>query len=148
MLFPPPNPRARLAVLGPLLEQRGLTAALVLAGSAQAALIALHLPGWPCAFRAVTGLPCPGCGMSRSVAALVRGHWREAIAWHAFGPLVLVVAVLMAVAAVLPAGSRHRLAERVAAVERRTGSALVLGAALLLYWTLRLLYTPLALPLR
>jgi uncharacterized protein DUF2752 len=140
--------KERPAVLGSLLEERGLTAALVLAGAAQVALVGLHLPGWPCAFRAVTGLPCPGCGMSRSVAALVRGHWREAMAWHAFGPLALAVAVLMVVAAVLPAGSRHRLAEHVAAVERRTGSALVLAAALLLYWILRLLYTPLALPLR
>jgi hypothetical protein len=148
MFFPPSNARERPAVLGSLLEERGLTTALVLAASAQVALIGLHLPGWPCAFRAVTGLPCPGCGMSRSVAALVSGHWREALAWHAFGPLAVAVAALMVVAALLPAPSRHRLAERVSAFERRTGSALLLAAALLLYWTLRLLYTPLALPLR
>src|SRR4029079_4353352 len=114
--------------------------ALVVAGSLQVVLVALHLPGWPCAFRAVTGLPCPGCGMSRALSALARGHWHDAVAWHAFAPVALVAAALMVAAALLPATPRRRLAGRVAAFERRTGSAVVLAAALVLYWILRLLY--------
>jgi hypothetical protein len=137
-----------MAVLGPLLEQRAAAAALFLLGGAQVALVALHLPGWPCAFRAVTGLPCPGCGMTRGVAALARGHWHEAIAWHAFAPLVFVCAALILAAALLPERLRRRLAQALGALERRTWSPLLVGAALLVYWALRLLYTPLALPLR
>jgi hypothetical protein len=142
------KPAAGVAVLGPLLEQRAATAALLLVGAAQVALVALHLPGWPCAFRGVTGLPCPGCGLTRGMAALARGHWREAVTWHAFAPLVLASVTLMLAAAVLPARMRRRLAQAVGAFERRTGSALLMAGALLLYWALRLLYTPLALPLR
>jgi len=38
----------------------------------------------PCIFRNVTGLPCPGCGMTRGFTAM--GHGRPAEAWR-FNPL-------------------------------------------------------------
>ena len=42
-----------------------------------------------CPFRVITGLPCPLCGMTRGVAALLRGRWQEALGFHLFSPLVL-----------------------------------------------------------
>jgi hypothetical protein len=57
-----------------------------------------------CPFRLVTGLPCPGCGMTRSWVYATHGWWRESFASHPFGPVailaVLVLAVLVAVALV------------------------------------------------
>ncbi|MBU0746003.1 MAG: DUF2752 domain-containing protein [Gammaproteobacteria bacterium] len=48
-----------------------------------------------CAFRAVTGLPCPLCGGTHACAAFVQGEW--AAAWvanpGAVGVLVLMVVV-------------------------------------------------------
>jgi Protein of unknown function (DUF2752) len=132
------------AVLGPVLAQRGLAAGLALACAAQVALTALGLPGWPCPFRQATGLPCPGCGLSRAVAALMRGDWGQAMASHAFAPLAAAAAVALAVAALLPGDARRRLAAGVEAVERKTGLSLVLGAGTVLYWLARFLYTPLA----
>lgn len=44
---------------------------VVAAGLLIAALVVLPL--WRCPFRAVTGLPCPGCGMTTALLALVRG---------------------------------------------------------------------------
>jgi hypothetical protein len=41
-----------------------------------------------CLFRRLLGLPCPGCGMTRALAALSRGDWRAALAFHPFSPLV------------------------------------------------------------
>jgi len=41
-----------------------------------------------CAFRALTGIPCPGCGLSRASLALFELHFVEAYHYH---PLVFVI---------------------------------------------------------
>ena len=43
-----------------------------------------------CQFRRLTGLPCPTCGVTRSLAMLAKGEWRRAVAYHPMGPLVAV----------------------------------------------------------
>lgn len=48
-----------------------------------------------CPFRWFTGLPCPGCGLTRSFCAMTQGHWGHAWASHILGP-VLFLAVLLA----------------------------------------------------
>ncbi|NJK62531.1 MAG: DUF2752 domain-containing protein [Synechococcaceae cyanobacterium SM2_3_1] len=48
-----------------------------------------HFPLPPCLFLSLSGIPCPTCGMTRSVVASVQGHWGEAVRYHAFGPLLL-----------------------------------------------------------
>lgn len=134
------------ALLGPLLEQRVVAGILLAAGVIQVALTFFHLPGWPCLFRATTGRPCPGCGMSRALAALARWDWSTALFLHAFAPLFAAAGLLMLAAAVLPGARRTWLADRVAALERATGAALWLAAAFMVYWLVRLLYTPLTPP--
>ncbi len=39
-----------------------------------------------CAFRFVTGVDCPGCGLVRSWCATAHGHLGDAFALHLFGP--------------------------------------------------------------
>jgi hypothetical protein len=41
-----------------------------------------------CPVYALTGWQCPGCGMTRALAALLHGHVAEALRWN---PLVLLV---------------------------------------------------------
>ena len=43
-----------------------------------------------CAFRALTGLPCPGCGLTRSFVATAHGELQEAFAFHLFGPFLFL----------------------------------------------------------
>ena len=60
-----------------------------------AAVIAfLYLTGIGCPVRFVTGLSCPGCGLSRAWAELFRGNIRAAFAYHPLFwsiPLILIV---------------------------------------------------------
>lgn len=53
-----------------------------------------------CVFRRLTGLPCPGCGLTRSWVMAAHGDIDRAFAFNVFGPLLLAIAV----AAVLVGG--------------------------------------------
>ena len=58
-----------------LIEDRRLGWAMVIGGGVYALI---SLPGWdifPCPFKTVIGLPCPGCGMTRACQAALRGDW-------------------------------------------------------------------------
>ncbi len=52
-----------------------------------------------CPFRRVTGLPCPGCGLTRSWVYLAHGWWRESWLAHPFGAALLVVVLALGVVA-------------------------------------------------
>lgn len=46
-----------------------------------------------CVFRAVTGLPCPGCGLTHSGLAFCRGEVAESLRYHALlVPYILTLA--------------------------------------------------------
>jgi hypothetical protein len=65
---------------------------LVGAPAAAAALIVLRLTAHTmCLIYATTGFPCPACGSTRAVFALLRGDVLESLRWH---PLVAILPVL------------------------------------------------------
>lgn len=42
-----------------------------------------------CPFWALSGIDCPGCGMTRSIGALLGGDLTASISYHAGGPLLV-----------------------------------------------------------
>ncbi|MGI4789608.1 MAG: DUF2752 domain-containing protein [Janthinobacterium lividum] len=46
-----------------------------------------HLPSI-CLFYNLTGLPCPGCGLTRAFVCIGHGQWRESLHWHPLGWLI------------------------------------------------------------
>src|SRR5262249_20024294 len=52
----------------------------------------LGLP--PCAFLHFTGIPCPSCGLTTSVAHAARLHFYESVITQPFGLIVFISAVL------------------------------------------------------
>lgn len=93
--------------------------------------------GWllpVCGFRALTGLPCPLCGGTRSLLAWSRLDLVSALAAN---PLLFVVcAGIIAAAARWVAGVRghSQLAARARAWSRGRGARVALGAAVALNW--------------
>ncbi|MFB2922095.1 MULTISPECIES: DUF2752 domain-containing protein [Aerosakkonema] len=47
-----------------------------------------QVPFLVCPLKYLTGIPCPGCGLTRSFIAIVRGDWQRAIEQNIFGPIV------------------------------------------------------------
>jgi hypothetical protein len=64
-----------------------LAAAAVLGYSADGEHIKLGRVAVPsiCTFKNATGIPCPGCGLTRSLVASVHGNWDASIAYHRLG---------------------------------------------------------------
>jgi len=44
-----------------------------------------------CPFYWLTGRPCPLCGLTRAFCALAKGHWTQAVHFHALSPLAFVM---------------------------------------------------------
>ncbi len=91
------------------------------------------LPG-VCAFRDVTGIPCPGCGLTRSWVALLHGDLAASLGFHPLGWLVLLYALAQAArhGAWLALARCRRGIERAGWFLDR--GILALGALLLVAW--------------
>lgn len=87
-----------------------------------------------CSLKRTTGLPCPGCGLTRSWVSAVHGDLGGSAAHHPLGWLVLLYAVAQGArhAAWLALPARRRCVERLGA--RLDRAVLVLGALLFLTW--------------
>ena len=46
-----------------------------------------------CPFKMLTGFPCPGCGITKSVVYFYDGNLLKSITFHLFGPFVIILSV-------------------------------------------------------
>lgn len=85
-----------------------------------------------CSFRLMTGLPCPGCGLTRAVALLMHGQLGASLAMHPFGIAAVGLALLqIPPRAVRAAGSVSPWTFR---WDRLWAYALVTTAVLMVSW--------------
>jgi hypothetical protein len=79
-------------------KDRALWASLVVLALAAAAYALRQTGGvgWMpgCVFRKLTGLDCPGCGMTRGTYALLHGRVGEAFAFNPVGMILLPLAMV------------------------------------------------------
>jgi hypothetical protein len=128
--------------LATLLRDRRFALGVSAVAAAQVAAVSAGVGGWPCPLMSATGIPCPGCGLTRAAVALLRGEFAAAFGAHAFAPLLLLALAALAFAGLLPAARREAFAALVGRFERRTRAGYVVLATLLLYWSARLLFLP------
>lgn len=43
-----------------------------------------------CPFKMLTGFPCPGCGITKSIIFLYKGNLVKSFGYHLFGPFVVL----------------------------------------------------------
>ena len=129
-------------IFAPMLRERSISLGLILLGAILIGANVLGFSLWRCTFHDVTGMPCPGCGMTRGMTALVRGHWHEAWHWHPFTPLIALATLTLVVSALLGKAARTRLADFVEKFERRTGFTLIAILAMMGYGVWRMFACP------
>ncbi len=48
-----------------------------------------------CFIKNVTGIPCPSCGSTRAVEALIHGHFVESILWNPIGLILTTLVIVL-----------------------------------------------------
>lgn len=124
--------------IAPVLANRSTGLALLGLGAALVLATALHLPLYDCPLRATTGVRCPGCGMTRAIAALATGHPAEAMRHHPFSPLCAMGVAVLVVFQFLPEARRRAAASAVARMEARTRIVPIALGAFLVYGLVRM----------
>ena len=126
------------ALLTPLLKDRRLTAALILAAILQTGLAAAGLTAWSCPFKSVLSIPCPACGMTSGAVLLLQGHWESALQAHLFSPLLLAAVAAACLVGLMPTPIHRGFINRIEGLERNTGITTWIGVCLGVCWIWRM----------
>ena len=103
-------------------------------------LAALSLPFWECPFLKWTGVPCPGCGLTRASMFLLQGEVQASIHYHAFAPFFILLITMLVIGTLLPRAVSGPLIRKAEILERQTGLTIIILGGLILYWLARLLF--------
>lgn len=90
---------------------------------------------WRCPLRMMTGLRCPGCGLTTGSKAFLRGNFVEAVTWNWLVPVILLGMLFSVVVLAMPKPQRERFLAGLERFEKRSRLLLV-GVAFVLLQTL------------
>jgi len=104
----------------------------------------LGYPAWECPLFRLTGVPCPGCGLTRACTLLLSGDVHSSMKFHAFAPVFILMIAILIISSLLPRSVAEPLIHKAEALERQTGLTIIILGGLILYWLARLLVFPTA----
>ena len=123
------------------LPRRWSSLGILLGAGALVAITTMVPWGGECGFRYALGADCPGCGMTRAMAALLRGDLRGSLRWHPLAlPIALAAGTALALAVHEGATGRptfRRMADRWGLRATLLGFALLAGV-----WAVRVVLHP------
>ncbi len=90
-----------------------------------------------CPFKLLTGMPCAGCGITKSLIFLYQGNLLKSLSYHAFGPLVVIALLALLVLLIIQLITNRATLKQLV---YHTKLAYSLGAILALYHGIRLVY--------
>jgi len=130
---PQPDKRAHVALLSILLKNRKLGFAMLGGGLIYFIISLFGYSIMPCPIRELSGLQCPGCGLTSGCKALIRGEWGEALHHNWFSPVFAIFWSLVGIGLFLPTPYRSRFIHLVKVTERRARWPILLGLSLGIY---------------
>lgn len=96
-----------------------LTASFAVVALALSFLLPTEGLGIPiCWFKSLFGLPCPGCGLTRSLTCISHLEFAKAWNFHPFGPLIYALFVANVALLFVPGRRREALKNSMSANER------------------------------
>lgn len=93
--------------------------------------------GFPCLFRLIFHIHCPGCGLWRSMQSAWRGEWILSVRYHPLG-LVLLAACWVTVALQIGRWISHRPAPQIHNRRPWRAAGVVLFTLMIALWLFRL----------
>ncbi len=91
-----------------------------------------------CPFRALSGYPCPGCGMTRAFSALAHGEFLSAVIYNPLSPILFVAALLVWASAAATLLNMHSVREALARLRPSTLACHLFLGVMLIWWVVRL----------
>ncbi len=140
-----PNSRSSLWQLQTPLSRLERFVKGVLLGGAIAPLIGAlfyasgkQMSGLGCPILALTGVPCPSCGMTRAFTALVQGHFDQAIAYHLLSPAIFIGFAIAALHLGIEQVTQQHLQTPIAQIMANPNVWIALGVIFFGYYVIRL----------
>lgn len=87
-----------------------------------------------CAVKAISGYPCPSCGITRSMVEIGHGDVGRALSFHPLGPALFAVLLVLVAVPILPTSTRDWL--HTLSLSPRVAVAVV--AVIVATWAVRL----------
>jgi hypothetical protein len=125
-------------VLSSLLENRLERGVLFCAGLAHLGFSLAGFPLWKCPILMATGIPCPGCGLTRAILELLHGNLGSSLQTHLFAPLFVLVIGLFFAVLIFPGKPGKTLVSMIRSLETHTGITSILLVLFMLYWVIRI----------
>ena len=135
-------PKPAFSPLATLLRNRKFGLVLIGALCLHVIFTLLNLQVWECPFFRLTGMPCPGCGLTRACLLLLQGNVHASLKFHAFAPIFLVLLFMMSVSTLLPLSVTEPFIRKAEILERQSGLTIIIMGGLILYWLARVLLFP------
>jgi len=129
----------RVPVFSSLVRHPRVAAIMLLGAGIAGGSQALGIPVWRCPLKTVTGLDCPGCGLTRGTLALFEWRWPDALESHLFSPLVPLVVATVGIILIAPAPARPKIIATVELVENKTFLGAFITLSFLVYSLTRML---------
>jgi hypothetical protein len=126
-------PSRRWHFIAALLADYRLARAMLIGTAIYGVLVWFDLPAFVCPWQKLTSLPCPGCGMTRSTLALMKGNFAESLQYNALTWVVLLFWIITAVGITIPARYRKVWITKIGEWEQRSRWGLWFGGILAIY---------------